>query len=96
MKIENVLNNIVFVSSDDLTALLETGVLPPAVIARAVAWGHVPYTHATAKMLSQAAYSVNDTIPAMDIPGLYAVVVKCADDGGDYPLRMDVAQLDWC
>ena len=96
MKIEHILNDIVFVSSDDLTALLDSGVLPPAVIARAVARGHVPYTHATAKMLSQAAYFVNDTIPAVDIPGLYVVVVKCIDDGGDYPLRMEVAQLDWC
>ena len=96
MKIENVLNNIVFVSSDDLTALLETGVLPPAVIARAVARGHVPRTHATAKMVGQAAYFINYTAPAVDIPGLYTITMKCTDDGGDYPLRMEVAQLDWC
>ena len=97
MKIENILNDIVFVDSADLDALLESGFLPRPVIDRVVARGHTPYTRAaTTKMIGQAAYFVNRTAPAVDIPGLYAVTVKCTDDGGEYPVRVEVAQLDWC
>ena len=93
---ENVLNNIVFVDSADLDALLESGFLPRPVIDRVVARGHVPHTHsATAKMVGQAAYFFDES-PAVDVPGLYVVTVKCTVDEQDYFLRIEVAQLDWC
>lgn len=98
MKIEHILDRIVFIGGGDMDALLDSGVVPRAVIDRVVDRGHVPGTHlATAKMVGQAAYFVNRTAPAVDIPGLYTVAVNCVDDDGwDYPVRVEVAGLDWC
>ena len=88
MKIENV----VWVDAAAMTDLLESGILPPAVIARATTLGRIPYTHAApAKMIEQATYVSNGTV--INIPGLYLITVKCTDERG-YPLRVAVAELD--
>lgn len=92
MKIENVLDHVVWVNGDDMTELLESGVLPPAVIDRAVARGYAPDTRLVpAKMVGQATCFIDDCV--VDIPGLYLVTVKCTDER-NYPLQITVAELD--
>lgn len=77
--------NVVFITYDDLDALLESGVLPRAVINRVVAQGRSPIQAASSKMIEQSD----------DVPGLYILSIKCVDDR-EYPARVAVAALAGC
>ena len=77
--------NTVFVNADAMDDLLNSGILPPAVVALLVAQNHTPYTRAAAaKMVEQAD----------DEPNTYIITVKCiAADDDYYPIRVAVAQF---
>lgn len=74
----------VFVTSDAMDDLLNSGVIPPAVQSSLLAWGHAPYTQAaTPKMVEQS----------IDTPNIYIITVRCIARTGDYPVRVAVAEM---
>ena len=85
-----------FISKEDADALFDSGIVPKKV--RRALWNNDfdVYPIVPTDCIRQAVAYPTGGGDGVEVPDLYAVELSCYTEEGDYPLTVEIAELEGC